>query len=278
VARERVTRAGLAPTMLRMVLEHPRFAEFDLSSLKGLGYGAAPMPEVLVEAAMARLPWVGLMQGYGSTESASAFTMLPARNHALAGPHAGKLRSAGQVLAGSELAILDPEGRRLPPGRTGEICVRGDNVMLGYWNRPEETAAALAGGWLHTGDAGHLDADGFLFIVDRLKDMVVTGGENVFTAEVENALARHPAVAECAVIGVPDERWGERVHAVVRLREGAAADEAALVAHCAALIARYKCPKSVEFRAEPLPLSAVGKVLKTALREPHWRGRSRQVI
>ncbi|WP_439577074.1 AMP-binding protein [Elioraea sp.] len=277
VAREHVTRVGMAPTMLRMVLEHPDFGSFDLSSLTALTYGASPIPESVVETAIARLPHVGLMQGYGQTESASGFTLLPPRNHVLAGPHAGRLRSAGYANAASEVAILDPRGRPLPAGEVGEICVRGDHVMLGYWNRPDETAAALAGGWLHTGDLGCLDQDGFVFIVDRLKDMVVTGGENVFTAEVESALSRHPAVAECAVIGVPDARWGERVHAVVRLRDGAAADAAALIAHCAGLIARYKCPKSVEFRNDPLPLSAVGKVLKTLLRAPHWQGQGRRI-
>jgi acyl-CoA synthetase (AMP-forming)/AMP-acid ligase II len=269
VAEERVTRSSMVPTMLKTVLDHPRRAEFDLSSLRWLLYGAAPMPEVTLEVALAELPTVGLVQGYGQTESSSTVTLLPSSRHVLTGPGAGKLRSAGQVLAGSELAILDPEGGRVPMGTVGEICIHGDNVMLGYWNRPEETAAALAGGWLHTGDVGYLDEDGFLFIVDRLKDMIITGGENVFTAEVENVLSHHPAIAECAVIGVPDLHWGERVHAVVRLKEGMAADDAALLAHCAARMARYKCPKSIEFRTEPLPLSAMGKMLKTALREAH---------
>ena len=161
---------------------------------------------------------------------------------------------------------MDSDGLRAEAGQVGEICARGDPVMLGYWNRPEETAAALLDGWLHTGDMGYLDDDGFLFVADRLKDMIVTGGENVFSAEVESALQRHPEVAECAVIGIPSDKWGEQVHAIVRRAADSTIDESTLVAHCATLIARFKCPKSIDFRTEPLPLSAVGKVLKADLR------------
>jgi len=155
--------------------------------------------------------------------------------------------------------------------------VRGPNTMLGYWNKSEQTAAALRHGWVHTGDAGRMDEEGFVFIVDRVKDMIVSGGENVYSAEVENAVAKHPAVSQCAVIGIPHERWGEAVHALVILKPGQRASGEDIIAHCHTLIANYKCPRSVEFRAEPFPLSGAGKVLKRELRKPYWEGRSRQV-
>ena len=169
------------------------------------------------------------------------------------------------------------DGNERPRGTVGEICARGPNVMLGYWNRPEQTEEVSRHGWHHTGDGGYMDEDGFIFIVDRLKDMIISGGENVYSAEVENALYKHPDVAECAVIGVPDDQWGERVHAVVRLQEGAAADEAALTEHCNALIAGFKRPRSYEFKTDPLPLSGAGKILKTELRKPWWEGEAKKV-
>ena len=266
VASERVTRTSLGPTMIKMLLEHPRFAEFDLSSVRRLHYGSAPIAESLLEETIRKLPGIGLIQGYGQTEASGVISMLVQRYHVLDGPNAGKLRSAGQAVPGVEVRIVDNDGVSAEAGQVGEICARGDPVMLGYWNRPEETAAALQDGWLHTGDMGYLDDDGFLFVADRLKDMIVTGGENVFSAEVEGALLRHPDVEECAVIGVPSDKWGEQVHAIVRPSAGSTIDEPTLVAHCATLIARFKCPKSIEFRTAPLPLSAVGKVLKADLR------------
>ena len=171
---------------------------------------------------------------------------------------------------------MDAEGRELPRGTVGEVIVRGPNVMQGYWNKPEQTAAALKNGWMHTGDGAWMDDDGFIFIADRLKDMIISGGENIYSAEVENALAQHASVAACAVIGIPNEQWGESVHAVVVLKPGHAGDAEGLIAHCKALIAGYKCPRSVDF-VEALPLSGAGKVLKTTLREPFWAGRSRKV-
>ena len=162
-------------------------------------------------------------------------------------------------------------------GVVGEIVVRGDNVMMGYWERPEETAKAIVDGWMHTGDGGYMDEDGFVFIVDRVKDMIITGGENVYSIEVENALAQHPAVAQCAVIGIPDEEWGEQVHAVVVPRAGASVSADELIAFAKTLIAHYKCPRSVEVRETPLPLSGAGKILKRELRKPFWKGRDRRV-
>ncbi|MGE4652186.1 MAG: fatty-acid--CoA ligase, partial [Myxococcota bacterium] len=172
---------------------------------------------------------------------------------------------------------LDDGDQQVARGVVGEICARGINVMQGYWNKPELSAETLRSGWLHTGDGGYLDEEGFLFIVDRVKDMIISGGENVYSAEVENALYAHPAVAECAVIGVPDEKWGERVHAVVRLTESTEADAETLMAHCHELIAGYKCPRSVEYREEALPLSGAGKILKTELRAPYWEGREKKI-
>jgi long-chain acyl-CoA synthetase len=176
----------------------------------------------------------------------------------------------------TEVNIVDPFGSEVPRGTVGEIAVKGPVVMLGYWNKPAETKAAVRDGWMHSGDAAYMDEEGFVFIVDRIKDMIVTGGENVYCVEVENAVATHPAVATCAVIGIPDDKWGEAVHAVVVLKPGAQAGAESIQAHCRERIARYKCPSSVEFR-EALPLSGAGKVLKTQLREPFWKGKSRRV-
>ena len=165
----------------------------------------------------------------------------------------------------------------VPHGTVGEIAVRGDNVMMGYWERPEETAKAVIDGWMHTGDGGYMDEDGFVYVVDRVKDMIISGGENVYSAEVENALAQHPAVAQCAVIGIPSERWGEQVHAIVVARPGAAATADELMDFCKTLIAGYKCPRSVEITQTPLPLSGAGKILKRELRKPYWENRQRMV-
>ena len=164
----------------------------------------------------------------------------------------------------------------MPRGTVGEVAVRGANVMLGYWNKPEQTAAALRDGWMHTGDGGRMDDDGYLYIVDRMKDMIVSGGENVYSAEVENALSQHPAVAACAVIGIPSDEWGESVHAVVVCKPGASATTKQLADHCRQLIAGYKCPRSTEFR-DALPMTGAGKILKTELRKPYWEGRTRAV-
>lgn len=174
------------------------------------------------------------------------------------------------------MRITNPSGEELPNGQVGEVMARGVGLMQGYWNREKETLEAFRDGWLRSGDMGFVDDKGFLFIVDRLKDMIVSGGENVYSAEVENALARHPAVATCAVIGIPSERWGEQVHAVVVLREGEKADATELREHCRGFIAGYKCPASVEFR-DSLPVSAAGKLLKHVLREPYWSGHNRYV-
>jgi len=274
---EKIRTALLVPTMINMVVNHPEISRYDLSRLRRLVYGASPMPEAVIRRAMEVIPDVDFYQAYGQTEASPVVTVMGPEYHTLSGPKSGKLKGAGRVVAGIDMAILDEEGREVPTGEVGEVCIRGDNVMLGYWNLPEVTAETLRDGWLHTGDGGQLDEEGMLFIVDRVKDMIVSGGENVYSAETEQAVYAHPAVAECAVIGIPHESWGEQVHAIVRLKEGHTLSVQDLIDHCKSLIAGYKCPKSVEFRDEPLPLSGAGKILKKDLRAPYWEGRDRNV-
>lgn len=272
----RITEMFLVPTMIKRVIEHPRFAEFDLSNLRLLSYGAAPIDAALLDQAMRAFPGTAFAQVYGMTELSPVVTALPSHCH-LPGPDRERLlRSAGTPISIAEVRIVDGDDREVPAGQVGEIVARGPMVMKGYWNKPRETEAALRGGWMHTGDGGYMDAQGFVFVVDRMKDMIVSGGENVYSAEVENAIAQLPQVAMSAVIGVPDDKWGERVHAVIVRREGMALEAEAVIAHCREQIAGYKCPRSVEFR-DALPLSAAGKLQKFQLREPFWAGKSRRV-
>lgn len=273
---EQVTDVVLVPSMLQMLIDHPAFARTDLGRLDRIIHGASPISPGLLERAMKLLPHVGFQSAYGMTETAAtACTNGPFRwrEGVALGP---RELAAGRACYGNEVRIVDGDGRALPPNVVGEITLRGANVMQGYWNKPAETRTALRDGWLFTGDGGFIDDAGCVHVVDRVKDMIISGGENVYSAEVEAVLSRHPGVAACAVIGVPSEAWGEAVHAVVVLRAGAAASEDALRQHCRAHLAGYKCPKTVEFR-EALPLSPAGKVLKTVLREPFWSGRARQV-
>ena len=271
LARHRIERTFLVPTMINMVLNHPDVAAFDLSALRTIVYGASPMPEAVIERARALWPHVQFVQAYGQTEASPCVTLL------LNDQHEHHLRSAGQPMMGVELEIHDGDDRALPPYQSGEICARGPNVMQGYWRNDEATAETLRGGWLHTGDVGYFDDEGYLYVVDRVKDMIVSGGENVYSTEVESALYRHPAVLECAVIGIPCGQWGESVHAIVRLRADCTVTELALQEHCKALIAGYKCPRSIEWRSEPLPLTAAGKILKRDLRAPYWAQQAKQV-
>ena len=275
IAEERGTETFLVPTMLKRLIEHPRFAEFDTDCLQLVLYGAAPIDEALLTAAQAALPAAGFCQLYGMTELSPVVTALPAWCHAPGQP-TERLRSVGRAVPIAELRIVDVDDQPVPNGTVGEIVARGPMVMQGYWAQPEQTASALRGGWMHTGDGGRMDADGFIYVVDRIKDMIVSGGENVYSAEVENAITQLPQVSMAAVIGVPDERWGERVHAVVVLRPGQALTADAVIAHCRSQIAGYKCPRSVEFR-EALPITAAGKIQKVELRAPFWAGRSRNV-
>jgi long-chain acyl-CoA synthetase len=248
----------------------------DLTSLRLLGHAGSPIATDTVRRAHAVLPHVELAHFYGATETAPIVTCLPHEERELDGPRMG---SCGQPVPGVEARVVAPEGTpgagaTCAPGAVGEVWVRGPNVMAGYWEDPVATAAALVDGWYRTGDLAHQDADGHLFLVDRLKDMIVTGAENVYSVEVEGVLAAHPAVSEAAVFGVPDRRWGEAVHAVVVVRPGVdpAGLDAELDRHCRAAIAGFKVPKRIEVRTEPLPKSAPGKILKRALRAPYWEG------
>ena len=235
------------------------------------------MPEAVLLKAMEVIPHISFVQAYGQTEASPAITLLGPEYHTTSGPYAGKLTAAGKSIPGLDLVIMDDQDIPLPPGKVGEICIRGDNVMLGYWNQPDMTEEAMRGGWLHTGDGGYLDEDGVLFVVDRVKDMIISGGENVYSAEIEQAIYAHAAIAECAVIGIPDNTWGEKVHAIVRVKDGDSVTELELIKHCKTLIAAFKCPKSIEFRKDPLPLSGAGKILKKDLRAVYWEGRGRNV-
>lgn len=277
IAQRGVNYCLFVPTMLNMMLNHPSFGDYDLSSVKDCEYGASPMPDALLIRLMAALPGWRFHQGYGMTECAALATILPWKHHALEGPLADKRRSAGRPAPGVEVRIVTPDGDEQPRGTVGEIAIRGSGVMLGYWRKPEETERTLRNGWLHTGDGAWMDEDGFVYIVDRVKDMIVSGGENVYSAEVENAIFRHDDVQECAVIAVPDAQWGEAVHAIVVPKAGRDVDPDRIIAHCRTLIAGYKCPRSVEIRHEALPLTSTGKIMKSALREEKWRGYTRAV-
>ena len=274
IAEHGVTHVILVPVMIKMVLDNPAIDEFDLSSLKRIIYGASPITVAVLEQAMKKLPDCGFVQAYGQTELAPLATMLRPEHHFIGSP---KLRSAGRPTDCVNVKVVDTDGHEIPRGEVGEIIVSGPNTMLGYWNKPEQTAAALKDGWVYTGDAGRMDEDGFLYIADRVKDMIVTGGENVFSAEVENAISAHEDVSDVAVIGIPSDEWGESVHAIVILHEPATATGDDIIQHCKDLIAGYKCPKSVEFQTGPFPLSGANKVLKTELRKPYWDGLERLV-
>lgn len=267
IAEHRVTHIILVPTMLNRLLNCPEFATSDLSSLTHCVYGASIMPEALLRRALAQMPGVRFGQSYGMTELSPAATWLAPKYHVLEGPRAGRLKSIGQAIMTAEIRIADADDREVPRGEIGEIQVRGPMVMQGYWKQPELTAQTLRGGWMHTGDAGYMDDEGFIFLVDRLKDMIITGAENVYSGEVENALHEHPKVKECAVIGLPHGDLVETVHAIVVPHDGETPTADELIAHCRSLIAGYKCPRSVEIRTTPLPLSGTNKILKTELRK-----------
>jgi acyl-CoA synthetase (AMP-forming)/AMP-acid ligase II len=271
IEQHRITEMVVVPTMIQMLIDAPEAADYDLSSLRRLLYGGSPITPSLLDRVAARLPDVELTQSYAMTEMSPVMTLLAPDEH-----RDPRLRtSAGRAAPLVELRIADDQGHDVANGVIGQILARGDGLMLGYWNRPEETAAALAGGWMHTGDTGYLDDAGYLFVVDRIKDMIITGGENVYSTEVEKALATHPDVSACAVIGLPDQRWGERVHAVVVPMAGAEPTPAELRDHVRQLIATYKVPRTFEF-LESIPFSGAGKILKRELRQRHSVDRERQ--
>jgi acyl-CoA synthetase (AMP-forming)/AMP-acid ligase II len=273
VEHHRVTLLGLVPTMIQMTMEHPDMRPEALTSLECVFYGGSPIPPAVLARLAEVAPNAGLVQIYGMTEAAT-LTYLSPDDHRAGGV---RLASCGRPLPGIALCIHGPDGQPVARGETGEICVRAGVVMTRYHDRPDETAEVLRAGWYHTGDVGYLDDDGYLFLVDRAKDMIVSGGENVYSVEVEQAISAHPAVAQVAVIGIPHERWGEAVHAIVVVRDQMTLAEAEVIAHARTMIAGYKVPKSVEIRTEALPLSGTMKVLKAELRRPFWEGRTRSV-
>lgn len=277
IQTHRVTAAHLAPTMISMMLEVQENSPFDLSSLQTVCYASAPMSVALSLRARAVFGPV-FMQIYGMTEAGLGTTLLK-HQHILDGSETDRKRlaSAGQAYLGTELRIIGDDGRDCARGEIGEICLRSKSVMQGYWRKPEATAAAVQSGYLHTGDLGFLDEDAFLFVVDRKKDMIISGGENIYSREVEEALLMHPTVAEVAVIGAPDDKWGESVVAVIVLKPGASVTGDALVDHCRTLIAGYKKPKIVQFLDAMPRMSSTNKIDKRALRAPFWAGREREV-
>jgi acyl-CoA synthetase (AMP-forming)/AMP-acid ligase II len=271
-----ITVVFLVPVLLLFLQQLPQAKTADLSSLRLVVYGASPISDDVLRGAMRLLPHVRFMQVYGLTETAGAITMLPPEDHDPDGPRGHRLHSAGLPNPGTELEIVDPAtGDRLPTGQVGEILCRTAQNMKGYWGLAQATAdALLPDGWLRTGDAGYLDEDGYLYINDRVKDMIISGGENIYPAEVENVLMSHPAVADCAVIGVPDDKWGESPKALV-VTNGEVGEQD-LISFCRDRLAHFKCPTTVEWRDE-IPRNPTGKVLKRELRRPYWQGQDRAV-
>jgi len=275
IPRERIAKMFMVPAALQFVIRTPRAREIDYSSLSHILYGASPMPVDLLRECM-EVFGCDFVQQYGMTETTGTIVYLPPQDHDPKG--AKRMRSAGVPLPGVEIVILDANGKQLGANEIGEVATRSQANMKGYWKKPDATSAAVdAEGWLRTGDAGYLDEDGYLYIQDRIKDMIISGAENIYPAEVENAIHGHPHVAEVAVIGVPDDKWGEAVKAIVVPRPDVTPDAADIIAFARSRIAHYKAPKSVEFLDRPLPRNASGKILRRELREPYWAGRERRV-
>jgi acyl-CoA synthetase (AMP-forming)/AMP-acid ligase II len=276
IERHRVTHIFLVPVLLQFMQLIPEVAACDLSSLRLMLYGASPISEDVLRGAMRMLPGTEFMQVYGLTEVTGAITMLPPADHDPDGPNAHRLRSAGLPNDNTALKIVDPStGEEVPAGQVGEVLCKTPQNMKGYWGMPDATATALSeDNWFRTGDAGYLDEDGYLYIHDRVKDMIISGGENIYPAEVENVLMGHPDVADCAVIGVPSERWGETPKALVVLTSDVSEQE--IIDYCREHLAHFKCPTSVERRDE-IPRNPTGKILKRELRAPYWQGEERGV-
>jgi acyl-CoA synthetase (AMP-forming)/AMP-acid ligase II len=268
VQNEKCSHLLLVPTVLQWLIDDPRAKEYDLSSLRTITYAGSPMPLEVLKRCMDKFGPI-LAQGYGLTEAAPFVTVHFSDDHILEGPRSRLLASVGKAGFCVEARVVDEDDHTLLPGEVGEICVRGRNVMMGYWKNPDLTAKTLRGGWLHTGDIGMIDDEGFIFLMDRKADMIITGGENVYPAETEDVLYSHPAVRECAVVAAPDKKWGERVQAVVVLKDGCAVTKDELIKHCKDRLAGYKCPKDIEFWEE-LPKTSVGKILRRDVRKHFW--------
>jgi len=269
----RITKAFVVPALLLFMLQNPQCKTTDFSSLELIVYGASPAPIDLVRNAR-KVFGCDLAQVYGLTETTGAITYLPPEDHDEKSGE--RLKSCGKPLAGIEIRVVDAAGKDVPTGEVGEIVTRSPQNMLGYWNQPEATGRAIRSEWFHTGDAGYLDKDGYIYIYDRVKDMIISGGENIYPAEVESALFAHPAVADVAVIGIPDEKWGEAVKAIVVKKPGAQVAPEELIEFARERIAHYKAPRTVDF-VDALPRTPTGKILKRELRKPFWTGQERQV-
>jgi long-chain acyl-CoA synthetase len=276
IQNERITDVHLVPVMINFIVNCPDFDNFDLSSLKRITYGASPMPPELMKQAMEKIGPI-FIQDFGCAEG-GLMTVLFEPDHIVDGPKekTRRLASCGKGLPNLDVRVLNEHGRDVKPGEVGELTIKGDTVMQGYWKMPEATADVLKDGRLYTGDLATVDEDGFIYIVDRKKDMIISGGLNIYPREIEDILFEHPAVLEAAVIGIPDERWGESVKALVVLKPGASCDENELIAHCKDNLGSYKKPKSVEF-VDSLPRNPTGKVLKRVLREKYWENEERRV-
>jgi long-chain acyl-CoA synthetase len=274
IEQDRISKMFMVPAALQIVVRQPRAREVDYSRLKYILYGASPIPLDLLRECM-EVFGCGFCQQYGMTETCGTIVYLPPEDHDPAGNP--RMRAAGLPMPGVEIKIIDEAGNTLPANTVGEVAIRSVSNMAGYWRLPEATASTLAAdGWLRSGDAGYLDEEGYLFIHDRVKDMIISGAENIYPAEVESAVYGHPDVAEVAVIGVPDDKWGESVKAVVALKPGAKPDPDDIIAFARTRIAAFKAPKSVDF-IDALPRNASGKILRRELREPYWAGRTRRV-
>jgi len=270
-----ISHTFLVPAMIIFMLELPEIRSFDFSRLKMIMYGSAPMPLARLREAL-DLFQCSFIQTFGQTESSPVLTVLRPEDHKTEGPQSKRLLSAGREATGVEVRIFDENDLEVPPGVIGEVVARGDNIMKGYWNLPKETEETLRGGWLHTGDLGRADEESYIYIVDRKKDMIISGGMNIYSREVEEVLSSHPAVMESSVIGVPDDRWGESVKAFVVLRKDMTCTESEIVSFCQDKLGRYKQPRSLVF-VESLPKNTSGKVLKEELRGPFWKDRERKV-
>ena len=269
-----VTRLFIVPAALQMVIQHPRARHTDMSGVRYVLYGAAPIPLALLREAVKTIPDAGFLQCYGMTETTGTIAALPPEDHDLEGNE--RMKSAGKAVPGVELKVVGEDGAELPRGQIGELICRSPSNMDGYWNLPDATRSALIDGWMHTGDAAYMDEDGYVFIQDRIKDMIISGGENVYPAQVESAIYGHPDVAEVAVIGVPDDIWGEVVKACIVPKPGSNLDAQSVIDWTKERLASFKVPKSVDM-IEAMPRNASGKILRKDLRAPYWEGRERQV-
>ena len=269
-----ITRLFIVPAALQMVVQHPRAKTTDMSAIKYVLYGAAPIPLDLLREAVKTIPGAGFLQCYGMTETTGTIAVLPPEDHTLEGNQ--RMKSAGKAVPGAELKVIGEDGGEMPRGEVGELICKSPSNMACYWNLPEATESSLVDGWMHTGDAAYMDEDGYVFIQDRMKDMIISGGENVYPAQVESAIYGHPAVSEVAVIGVPDETWGEAVKACIVAKPGIELDAEDIIAWTRERLAGFKVPKSIDV-IPVMPRNASGKILRKDLRAPYWEGRERLV-